>query len=591
MSKTLFWHIFWNLLRVFVLTTLSLSGIMSFAVLLKPLTENGLDFGQVNRLLLYSMPAVCAYSLPVAALFATTVVYGRFSADNELTAMRACGISYLSARRFSVALPALVLGLLVAVISLLLLSFVVPIYSLKVEEVVYSNIARVIAHKIEREHSIEFPGADGHFIDLYADEATVGPPDVTHPSLQEVDLLGPAMIDFESPTAAEPDFAAPREFLMAGKALITINRTEALAPAQLYVQLYGGIKFPRTFSGNVQVGIASTGFGPIKIPVIDENVKFLNITRLAELAADPGKSQRVRNVVELLTTDEQTRAYLAEIGSAINDRAADGTSKFVFAGGTAEADTFQIGGQNATARWGPTGLTLTADNPNERAIWLLQSHGSQQTLYAQCRQLNARARPDPISGRMQVSLDLFNVAIQTQDAQGVRGSYPASFSVPMPPEIVAMTHRSLGDFLHDPIMTGSDSPTDMGPVKLNVIQAYQLRHEQLWANNAARSELHGRASFALSCLSLVMVGCALGVMFKSGNFLNAFAASFVPALLCITLIICGQQAATHIPFSGTMNIESLNIPNPLHLGLWFIWIGNLFVLLGAVFLTVRLQRR
>ena len=40
-----------------------------------------------------------------AALFATTVVYGRLSADNELTACRAGGLSHLT-----VTLPAFILG-------------------------------------------------------------------------------------------------------------------------------------------------------------------------------------------------------------------------------------------------------------------------------------------------------------------------------------------------------------------------------------------------------------------------------------------------------------------------------------------------
>jgi len=66
MSKTLFWYIFGNLLRIFFMTTGALAGMMSFAILLRPLTENGLDFGQVNRLLIYSLPAVCAYSLPIS---------------------------------------------------------------------------------------------------------------------------------------------------------------------------------------------------------------------------------------------------------------------------------------------------------------------------------------------------------------------------------------------------------------------------------------------------------------------------------------------------------------------------------------------
>jgi len=54
--------------------------------------------------------------LPVAALFATTMVYGRLAADNELTACRAAGISF-----FAIAWPALVLGFTVALSSLFLL--------------------------------------------------------------------------------------------------------------------------------------------------------------------------------------------------------------------------------------------------------------------------------------------------------------------------------------------------------------------------------------------------------------------------------------------------------------------------------------
>ena len=82
------------------------------------------------------------YSFPVAALFATTVIYGRLSADNELTACKAGGMSLVS---LSVAGPALVLGLLVAMVSLLFLCFVVPVCTLRVEKVIYSNLAQARA--------------------------------------------------------------------------------------------------------------------------------------------------------------------------------------------------------------------------------------------------------------------------------------------------------------------------------------------------------------------------------------------------------------------------------------------------------------
>src|SRR5688572_17295528 len=121
MSRTLFRYIFWDLLKIFGLASGVLAGIMSFGGLLRPLTEHGLDASQAVRMLSYFMPAMSTYSLPIAALFAAPMVYGRLSADNELTACRAAGISFLA-----MGLPALMLGLFVSIASLLCLCFVVP---------------------------------------------------------------------------------------------------------------------------------------------------------------------------------------------------------------------------------------------------------------------------------------------------------------------------------------------------------------------------------------------------------------------------------------------------------------------------------
>src|SRR5688572_28475837 len=164
MSRTLFLYVFKDLLRIFVLTTGALAGIMSFGGLLRPLTEHGLDAAQVGKVLTYFLPAMMTYSLPISALFATTVVYGRLAADNELTACRAAGISYRS-----IAAPAMVLGLTVAITSLLFLCFIVPNFSLKVERVVYSNLAQLIANQIERTHQIKFDKTT-----IFAQEAAVG---------------------------------------------------------------------------------------------------------------------------------------------------------------------------------------------------------------------------------------------------------------------------------------------------------------------------------------------------------------------------------------------------------------------------------
>src|SRR3954463_15108799 len=107
MSRTIFFYIFKDLMRIFLMASGALAGIMSFGGLLRPLTEHGLDAGQAAKMLSYFMPAMTTYSLPIAALFAPTVVSARPAADNELVACRAAGISFMS-----IGLPAVVLGLM-----------------------------------------------------------------------------------------------------------------------------------------------------------------------------------------------------------------------------------------------------------------------------------------------------------------------------------------------------------------------------------------------------------------------------------------------------------------------------------------------
>ena len=112
-----------------------------------------------------------------------------------------------------------------------------------------------------------------------------------------------------------------------------------------------------------------------------------------------------------------------------------------------------------------------------------------------------------------------------------------------------------------------------------------LLREWLCLGNAIHSEMHSRASFAVSCLILVIVGCALGMMFKSGNFLTAFAISVVPALMCIALIVTGANVSNSVPW------KLANFQNPLNTGLALIWSGNAAVLVMAVVLMTKLQRQ
>ena len=83
---------------------------------------------------------------------------------------------------------------------------------------------------------------------------------------------------------------------------------------------------------------------------------------------------------------------------------------------------------------------------------------------------------------------------------------------------------------------------------------------------------------------------ALGLMFRSGNYLTAFAISFIPALFTITLIVAGQRVSGSLPEKLTVDVRTF-ANKPLHTGLTLIWTGNCVNLVLAVVLLGRLQRK
>jgi hypothetical protein len=108
--------------------------------------------------------------------------------------------------------------------------------------------------------------------------------------------------------------------------------------------------------------------------------------------------------------------------------------------------------------------------------------------------------------------------------------------------------------------------------------AQKLKDKTRRLESNISAEMHGRAAFAISCLILVTIGCSLGMMFKTGNYLSAFALSAIPALLCIALIVTGQ----HVVENDASNLT---------LGLSLIWSGDAIVLILGVGLIGWLQRQ
>lgn len=85
------------------------------------IVRNGIPVDTVAVLLLYNMPAIMVVTFPVAYLFSTLLVLGRFAKDTEITAFRACGISFIR-----IILPILIIALIISYIGYWFNETVVP---------------------------------------------------------------------------------------------------------------------------------------------------------------------------------------------------------------------------------------------------------------------------------------------------------------------------------------------------------------------------------------------------------------------------------------------------------------------------------
>src|SRR5262249_34097578 len=82
----LFRMILWELCKVFVMALVAITGILLMAGLIAEATQQGLAPTQILAAIPLLIPSTLPYTIPATTLFATCVVYGRLSADNEILA-------------------------------------------------------------------------------------------------------------------------------------------------------------------------------------------------------------------------------------------------------------------------------------------------------------------------------------------------------------------------------------------------------------------------------------------------------------------------------------------------------------------------
>lgn len=129
-----------------------------------PLLVNGeASFLMVAKALVLLIPFVFAFALPMAMLTSTLLVFGRFSADQELTAARASGISLIS-----LASPILMLGLMLCGVSALINMYVAPQCRVAYNDLRFDMRSALANFKLPEGYPIDLPAqTNGVSVSVY----------------------------------------------------------------------------------------------------------------------------------------------------------------------------------------------------------------------------------------------------------------------------------------------------------------------------------------------------------------------------------------------------------------------------------------
>jgi lipopolysaccharide export system permease protein len=152
-----------ELLQVFLVALAALTLFMLVVGLVKEAQQQGLGMMQIVALVPYVIPEAMRFAVPGTMLFAVASVFGRMSASNEITALKAAGITPMAT-----IWPALALAVVVSFISVWLNDIAVSWGRDGVRRVIVASVEDIIYGRLRQQRSystsklsINVKGVDG----------------------------------------------------------------------------------------------------------------------------------------------------------------------------------------------------------------------------------------------------------------------------------------------------------------------------------------------------------------------------------------------------------------------------------------------
>ena len=141
-------YILAEILKIFVVALFVLTTLILLIGVARKLLIEGLGPLSILQLLPYLLPMSLQFAFPATALFAVCCVYGRMSADGEVSTVKASGVSPVRLMQ-----PALIFAALLSPIAVYLSDVSVSWGRAGVNRIVMLSIEDVVYRKLRAEHS------------------------------------------------------------------------------------------------------------------------------------------------------------------------------------------------------------------------------------------------------------------------------------------------------------------------------------------------------------------------------------------------------------------------------------------------------
>jgi lipopolysaccharide export system permease protein len=528
MIFTLHKYIFRELMKIFLLSAVALTIMMSLGSILRPVQEFGVGPGQVIDLIGYFLPVTLTFVLPIAALFAAALVYGRFASDNELDACRASGISLVT-----LVYPGFALAIIVAIANLIFSFYVVPAFIQRAEKAVKADAKQIIFRNIQRKGYYKVP--DGKFI-IYADNADLK--NSTISGVVIIEIKGEKIQKIITTENAKVEFDSHRKF---NEVQILAHNTYQMGSADELWFFSEWLPFSAEFP-----------------PLMGDSVKFKKIDKMKEIMANP---------ISFSPIEKLARETYAQFAAEL--LANDITSVFQNNDKFYKLYSGQILVKFTAAQCIAEGEKKVALSGDVEAIEY-DADGNEALRTIRCK--NAMLLIDGDEFSPTLTMEFRGAAIWQPDGSESLAGRIIYRGLILPKAVTdkLKTADVLETIKPNAVLAALGREPSSQLKALQQKLWYRIHRTQVEIGG----EINSRLVFGIGCLPMVLIGIGLGIIKKGGHLLTAFGASCVPAAVLIVCIMMGRNIVK-------------NPQSQAGSGILLMWAGVIFL----IFLTLIIYRK